>query len=278
MVHPLPHMFNYLPASKAKIFNLSHPCISCLAIMISATSLRWSRLRVRPTGQPWALWRGVRQLPLCVQASGCEFRCDHSSLVNTGAKWNSRSASGLRQPCAAEGEKTYLFSHYPPFICSADEEDHYDNYAEPGRSWLLELVAETRVEAVFSGHVHHFFANTYKGVTTVIQPQALPARIMRRCSTGPWRLNSAGMMAARSGSPWWMSRPRGTISGSCQLSDALLKRGNLCRMTRCPRREISHSSRRISAMTGPASHRCPTTARWRNSTASRRETIIRCFG
>ena len=52
MVHPLPHMAAYLPASEEakKIFR---PIASGLhfvpAITISATSRRWSRLRARPT-------------------------------------------------------------------------------------------------------------------------------------------------------------------------------------------------------------------------------------
>ena len=36
---------------------------------------------------------------------------------------------------------------------------HYDNYDEPGRAWLLDLVQACNVEAVFSGHVHQFFFN-----------------------------------------------------------------------------------------------------------------------
>ena len=35
----------------------------------------------------------------------------------------------------------------------------YDNYAEPGRSWFLDLVQRHTVEPVFSGHVHHYFFN-----------------------------------------------------------------------------------------------------------------------
>ena len=49
--------------------------------------------------------------------------------------------------------------HYPPFLCEPDEAEHYDNVAEPGRSWLLSLLEEHAVEALFCGHVHHFFWN-----------------------------------------------------------------------------------------------------------------------
>ena len=38
--------------------------------------------------------------------------------------------------------------------------DHID---EPGRSWLLSLVARHRLAAVFTGHVHNFFFNEHAG-------------------------------------------------------------------------------------------------------------------
>ncbi|MDE2739246.1 MAG: metallophosphoesterase, partial [Paracoccaceae bacterium] len=57
-----------------------------------------------------------------------------------------------------------LFSHYPPMICHQEESEHYDNYDPINRLWLLELVAQTSVDIIFSGHVHHFFFNRYKGV------------------------------------------------------------------------------------------------------------------
>ena len=63
-----------------------------------------------------------------------------------------------------------MFSHYPPFICLEFESEHYDNYAEPGRHWLLELAVFANVEAIISGHVHHFFLNEHKGVKLYCLP------------------------------------------------------------------------------------------------------------
>ena len=63
-----------------------------------------------------------------------------------------------------------MFSHYPPFICQEFESEHYDNYAEPGRHWLLELAVSANVEAIVSGHVHHFFLNEHKGVKLYCLP------------------------------------------------------------------------------------------------------------
>ena len=175
MVHPLPHMAAYLPASEEakKIF---HPIASELHFVPGNHDIGDKPSLVSPAGAP-----DEASLERYGEAFGnshyafkhrdVNFVVMNSSLVNTGSEAEQSQRQWLETTLrAAKGEKTYLFSHYPPFICSADEEDHYDNYAEPGRSWLLELVAETGVEAVFSGHVHHFFANTYKGVTFYCYP------------------------------------------------------------------------------------------------------------
>ncbi len=91
--------------------------------------------------------------------------CMNSSLVNTSGEPEKIQRDWLeRELRGSDAEAKLLFSHYPPFIYAPDEADHYDNYAESGRSWLLNLAAETGVRAIFSGHVHHFFYNRFKGV------------------------------------------------------------------------------------------------------------------
>ena len=175
MVHPLPHMAAYLPASEEakKIF---HPIASRLHFVPGNHDIGDKPSLVSPAGAPDKTSLGrygeaFGNSHYAFKHRDVNFVVMNSSLVNTGSEAEQAQRQWLETTLrAAKGEKIYLFSHYPPFICSADEEDHYDNYAEPGRSWLLELVAETGVEAVFSGHVHHFFANTYKGVTFYCYP------------------------------------------------------------------------------------------------------------
>ena len=175
MVHPLPHMAAYLPASEEakKIFQ---PIASDLHFVPGNHDIGDKPSLVSPAGAPDETSIGrygevFGDSHYAFKHRDVNFVVMNSSLVNTGSKAEQAQRQWLETTLrAAKGEKIYLFSHYPPFICSADEEDHYDNYAEPGRSWLLELVAETGVEAVFSGHVHHFFANTYKGVTLYCYP------------------------------------------------------------------------------------------------------------
>ncbi len=58
-----------------------------------------------------------------------------------------------------DGDRIYLFTHYPPFLTDTDEPEHYDNLSKAGRSWLLALLDKYNVEALFAGHVHHFWYN-----------------------------------------------------------------------------------------------------------------------
>ncbi len=68
------------------------------------------------------------------------------------------------------GRRTFVFLHYPPFLLRADEAEHYDNLAEPGRSRLLDLFARAGVEAVCCGHVHHPFWNPHRGTDFYLLP------------------------------------------------------------------------------------------------------------
>lgn len=60
-----------------------------------------------------------------------------------------------------DGERIFLFTHYPPFLMDVEETEHYDNLGNKGRTWLLNLLKLYRVEALFAGHVHHFWYNRY---------------------------------------------------------------------------------------------------------------------
>ncbi|MEM9061004.1 MAG: metallophosphoesterase [Pseudomonadota bacterium] len=102
---------------------------------------------------------------------GARFVLINSSLVNSGLAEETEQRAWLQEVLqATAGERVFLFSHYPPFICDPHEVDHYDNYAEPGRAWLLDLASDNGVEAIFSGHVHHFFYNRYRGVKLFCLP------------------------------------------------------------------------------------------------------------
>lgn len=71
---------------------------------------------------------------------------------------------------AKAGLRIFFFTHYPPFVRDAAEDEHYDNLGEPARSWLLELLNRYKVEAVFSGHVHNFLYNHHEGTELYVLP------------------------------------------------------------------------------------------------------------
>lgn len=96
----------------------------------------------------------------CFEQNGCVFVVINSSLVNSKTAMEEEQRLWLEATLSRHADKrTFLFSHYPPFINQPNEPSHYDNYAEPGRSWLLGLIETHEIEAVLSGHVHQFFYN-----------------------------------------------------------------------------------------------------------------------
>jgi hypothetical protein len=66
--------------------------------------------------------------------------------------------------------RKYIFVHYALFLLRPDEPPNYDNVDEPARSWLLGLIEEHAVEAVFAGHVHNYFYNRHAGSDFYIAP------------------------------------------------------------------------------------------------------------
>ena len=95
----------------------------------------------------------------------------NAQIINSGLTIEKRQRKWLEQILRdSDGERIMLFSHYPPFLNSPDEQEHYDNLAEPGRSWILELIQRYRLEAMFTGHVHHFWYQRYESADCYLLP------------------------------------------------------------------------------------------------------------
>ena len=88
---------------------------------------------------------GVHFVLINAQAlnSGLDHEAEHSGWLEADLEEN-------------RGKRIHLFSHYPPYILEPSEPSNYDNIDEPARSWLLGLLEEHRVEALFAGHAHQF--------------------------------------------------------------------------------------------------------------------------
>lgn len=91
-------------------------------------------------------------------AKNCHFVVMDAQIVNSGLPDETAQRQWLEADLAAnDGRRIFLSLHYPPFLFEPGEHGHYDNIDEPGRSWLLGLLAKHRVEALFAGHVHNFW-------------------------------------------------------------------------------------------------------------------------
>ncbi|MEB8431748.1 metallophosphoesterase [Cocleimonas sp. KMM 6892] len=95
-----------------------------------------------------------------VSHDGIAFIGINAQLIGSGLSMEQEQKAWLEYTLQElNGERIYLFTHYPPFLADADEPEHYDNISEAGRGWLLALLKKHNVEALFAGHVHHFWYN-----------------------------------------------------------------------------------------------------------------------
>jgi len=84
----------------------------------------------------------------------------NAQLVGSGLSMEQEQKNWLEETLQKlSGKRIYIFTHYPPFLAEVDEPEHYDNLSESGRKWLLTLIEKHKVEALFAGHVHHFWYN-----------------------------------------------------------------------------------------------------------------------
>lgn len=98
---------------------------------------------------------------------GVHFVLINSPALNSGLTHETEQARWLETDLEENKEKRiHMFSHYPPYILEPGEPSNYDNVDEPARSWLLGLLEECHVEALFAGHVHQFIYQRH-GATDV---------------------------------------------------------------------------------------------------------------
>lgn len=84
----------------------------------------------------------------------------------------------LDETISQSEKRIFIFSHFPPFLIDEGEAEHYDNYDLETRGWFLDLIKASKVEAVFSAHVHRFFYNRIHNIdfytvpaTSFIRPE-----------------------------------------------------------------------------------------------------------
>jgi len=101
----------------------------------------------------------------------CHFAIINAQIINSGFAAEEQQRAWLESDLRANaGRRIFLCSHYPPFFSRPDEEENYDNIGEPGRSWMLGLLREHCVEALFIGHVHNFWFYRYANTDCYLLP------------------------------------------------------------------------------------------------------------
>ncbi|MEZ5908117.1 MAG: metallophosphoesterase [Hyphomicrobiaceae bacterium] len=175
MVHPMPSLPTFGPAA-AEAKRILAPLGKDLHYVPGNHDVGDKPLKGLPaefaSEESLALYEQAFGAPwYAVAHGGCRFIILNSSIMNSGLEAERLQRQWLERELAApDPSRTFVLIHYPPYITQADEPSHYDNIDEPARSWLLEQIAKARVEAVFSGHVHHFFFNRLAGCHLYVLP------------------------------------------------------------------------------------------------------------
>jgi UDP-2,3-diacylglucosamine pyrophosphatase LpxH len=95
-------------------------------------------------------------------AGNCVVLLINSPILGSGLPVEAVQKRWLEQQLrAARGQRIFLATHYPPYLVYPQEDNSYDNIERGARHWLLGLLEQHRVEAVFCGHVHNLFYNRF---------------------------------------------------------------------------------------------------------------------
>ena len=175
MVHPLPGTNDYITATKryfelAKDLKHQHYCIPGNHDIGDKPS-KWV-----PAAEISS--ESISQYKSCF---GNDYRSfDHKGwrfILLNAELFNSTLAENNEQKEWFEGQlrtasvgRTVIAVHYPPFLHSPNEVDHYDNLGPADRQWLLGMFKDYRVPIVLSGHVHNFWYNTFADTELLIVP------------------------------------------------------------------------------------------------------------
>ncbi|MEM7293258.1 MAG: metallophosphoesterase [Pseudomonadota bacterium] len=112
-----------------------------------------------------------------VEYQGIHFLGINAQLVGSGLAMEAEQCDWLEERLnVLNGQRIFLFTHYPPYLESRDEEEHYDNMGHAGRDWLLGLLEQYRIEGLFAGHVHHFWYNKHAQCDCYLLPATSFAR------------------------------------------------------------------------------------------------------
>jgi len=175
LVHPVPVMGIYVDA--AERFHEQVSELNCPLHIIPGNHdigdkpIRWGPAEA-VSDQSLALWeKHFGPHYHAFEHTGCGFILLNAQIINSGLAAEAEQKAWLEANLEAkQGKRLFVGIHYPPFVHRRDELEYYDNIAEPGRSWLIDMFEKYDVEAVFSGHVHNFWYHRICGTDFYILP------------------------------------------------------------------------------------------------------------
>ena len=124
-------------------------------------------------GVSWGSW----------EAGGIRFMRLNSQILNTDLAEASEQKAWFETCLADLGDRAgVLFIHLPPYLSDPWEPHlgHYDNIGEPARTWLLDLVRNHRVVALFAAHVHFQFYDHVQGSSEPCRFRVTPSTSFTR--------------------------------------------------------------------------------------------------
>lgn len=176
IVHPVPSMADSYERSASRFFeqvsHLKHP----LHIIAGNHDVGDKKISWGPSGvvrdsflSAWSQYFGAHYFHL--NYGGIEFIGINAQLIGSGLDMECEQQIWLQQLLEQlKGKRLMILSHYPPFLDNEFESEHYDNLGITGRQWLLGLIKQYKVEALFCGHVHHFWYNRYAQCNCFLLP------------------------------------------------------------------------------------------------------------
>ena len=90
----------------------------------------------------------------------CHFVVLNSQIMNGTLPDAAQQEAWVEKDLAEHAKKRlFILLHMPPYLFDETESSmgHYDNLANPARTWLLDLVRAYKVEMLVAGHVHFAF-------------------------------------------------------------------------------------------------------------------------
>ncbi|WP_282152154.1 metallophosphoesterase family protein [Ruegeria atlantica] len=101
---------------------------------------------------------------------GITFVMFNAQLLNSGLPEEAEQRLWVETTLKQATGRIVLAYHHPAYICTPDEDPHYDNTDPPGREWLLGLLKTHKVDLMFCGHAHNFWYDRVLGTDYYLAP------------------------------------------------------------------------------------------------------------